>query len=66
MASFRAQGDSPLYRYVNNRDFYRNSEGLAVSEKHILVVLDGNFKPMLQDSGQRLPLLLVFERPPGF
>lgn len=66
VASFRKVADNSKYRYVNRRDFYRNSEGLVVRGKHILVVLDGNFQPTLEDSTQRAPLLLVFNRPENF
>ena len=65
-ASFRKVGDSRRYRYVNRREFYRNSEGLVVKGGHILVVLDGNFQRSLEDSTQRAPLLLVFKRPENF
>ena len=66
VASFRKVGDSSKYRYVNQRDFYRNSEGLVVKGEHILVVLDGNFQSTIEDSTQRAPLLLVFNRPENF
>ena len=66
VASFRKEADSSRYRYVNRRDSYRNSEGLVVKGEHILVVLDGNFQPAIEDSAQRAPLLLVFNRPENF
>jgi len=66
VASFRKEGDNNKYRYFNRRDSYRNSEGLAVNGRHILVVLDGNFQPAIEDPTQRAPLLLVFNRPENF
>lgn len=64
VARFKTYADSSAYRYANNPEYY-NSEGLSVTGKHILVVLDGNMHP-IRSSGERAPLLFVFQRPEGF
>ncbi len=66
VASFALEGDDPRYRYRQRMDHYRNSEGLAVGEGRIFIVMDGNFQPCLEDENQRLPLLLIYKRPAGF
>ncbi|OGG00458.1 MAG: hypothetical protein A3F83_07290 [Candidatus Glassbacteria bacterium RIFCSPLOWO2_12_FULL_58_11] len=66
VAEFRLTADNPAYRYRNREDFYRNSEGLVVKGRNIFIVLDGNFQTRLEDSNQRAPLLLIFDRPAGF
>jgi len=65
VASFKACADSLKYRYVNQREEYRNSEGLGLTDGFVLVALDGNFQPLLQ-SVERRPLLFIFPRPRGF
>jgi Esterase-like activity of phytase len=65
-ADFSQIADSSAFRYENPMDFFRNSEGLAVKDKFIYVVLDGNGKATLADPDQKAPLLLIFDRPPGF
>ena len=66
VATFRREGDSQGYRYRQRMDQYRNSEGLAVGDGRIFIVLDGNFQSSLVDENQRLPLLLIYKRPAGF
>jgi len=65
-ADFHETADSSAFRYQNPMDFFRNSEGLVVKGDFIYVVLDGNGKSILSDPEQRAPLLLIFDRPPGF
>ncbi|MEA2064180.1 MAG: esterase-like activity of phytase family protein [Gemmatimonadota bacterium] len=65
-ADFSQYADSSAFRYRNKMDFFRNSEGLVVKGDFIFIVLDGNGQPILDDPEQRAPLLLIFNRPPGF
>jgi len=66
LADFSEAADNRKYRYFNRQDYYRNSEGLVVKGKYILVVMDGNFQSTMEDPEQRAPLLLIFERPENF
>ena len=63
VARFKVYADSSAYRYANHPEYY-NSEGLTVTGKHILVVLDGNMQVL--GNGETAPLLFVFRRPEGF
>ena len=66
VAEFRETADSSAYRYQNPREYYRNSEGLAVKGGYIFVVCDGNGKFILGNPDQRAPLVLIFKRPETF
>lgn len=65
VASFKACADSIQHRYVTQREEYYNSEGLGLTGRYVLVVLDGNGQPLRQ-SDERRPLLFIFRRPAGF
>ncbi|MCE5270523.1 esterase-like activity of phytase family protein [bacterium] len=65
VASFKTCADSLKHRYVNQREEYRNSEGLGLTDGVILVALDGNLQTLRQ-SDERRPLLFIFPRPKGF
>jgi len=66
VASFGREADNPAYRYRQQMDYFRNSEGLAVGHERIFIVLDGNFQTGLDNENERRPLLLIYKRPKGF